>query len=438
MAKNKGKIVETPSERIKNLLAKMTFRANYWGYLFSRIRRLQNNNLDAIMGVVPVRDGTIALHFHGDIVNNTSDKVLMKVLEHEGMHVLNMHIPRLFRILGDEFDKEARYVKSRIWNIAADCAINPLIKIHDTVKIDGKESMPCFPKLYGLKDYKTAEYYYFELLNQARENCKSRGGGRNLTEGDEPNSGKGDSNLDDHSQWKEGKDVVDIQAQARKMEQYTKDLIIDSLKNHQRKRGRLPGYIKRLIEEALEPPVIPYYQIIRKLVKGSRLSKFKRAHTKINRKRTYTFLLDDVMKISPFPGRTRDFSFNVGILIDTSGSMKPDDIKEALSGCKSIFDNDRHCRVTIIEVDTVIGKEYELKKVRDIDFEVTGGGGTELYPGVERFRELNPDIVLAFTDGYCEDMTTFPRKMFPKKLIWVITKDGSSERVDKTGYIVRL
>ena len=91
-----------------------------------------------------------------------------------------------------------------------------------------------------------------------------------------------------------------------------------------------------------------------------------------------------------------------------------------------------------MEVDAGVEKEYTCKKVRDIQFNVKGRGGTTLRPGLERARELGCDVCLAFTDGYTENINAIPRKYLPKKLIWVITPDGTAKSVNETGYVVRI
>lgn len=422
-------------EKMKKFISKMTLKSNYWGYLFSRIHRIPSTDIPSIMGVAPLPNGTIGLMFDPVLVMNTEDDVLAKVVEHEGMHVLNKHIPRLIRLVADEGNKKMQQIKSDIFNIASDCAVNPIIKMPKEIQIGGRPFCGCFPEFYGLEDKQATEYYYDALLKNVRQVLKA--GGQPGKLGDEFDK------IGDHSGWGKGaQGVSDKTSLARKVDHYTQRLIADSAKSFQKRRGKLPAHIRRLIEEALAPPKAPYFQIIRKLVKGSRYSKFKRAFAKVNRKRTYVFAISGSDKklpvISPFPGRTRDFTFNVGIGIDTSGSMSMDDIKEGLSGCRNIFENDRHCKVTVIENDAEIGKEYELKRVSDIDFEVTGGGGTTLAPAVRRFKELNPDVVIFFTDGHCDNINAIPRRELPKKIIWVIQDGGETDKVNETGYIVRI
>jgi predicted metal-dependent peptidase len=241
---------------------------------------------------------------------------------------------------------------------------------------------------------------------------------------------------------KNTKGVADQNSLSRKMESFVTDVIRESAKSFTKDRGNLPGHIRELIEHALGPPKVPYYAIIKKLIKGSRLSKFKRSHTKVNRKRGYVFVIGNqqgaVPEISPFPGRTRDFTFNIALGIDTSGSMETRWVMEGLSGVKNILEKDRHCKTTVIQVDTKIEDEYEPKKVRDIKFEAKGRGGTTLFPALERAKQLGVDVCMMFTDGGCESINSIPRKLLPKKIIWVITPDGTDSQVNRTGAVVRI
>jgi len=468
-------------ERLKNLIAQMTIRPgnenisyNYFGYIFSRVRRVSDENLPSIMGVCPRKDGTLALAFNPTYFEGTTDEVLRKVVEHEGMHVLNKHIPRLLRILANEPNERMKFAKARIWNTAADCAANPAINMPRQVIIQDKPWDSCFPDLYDMEDNRSTEEYYFKFLEDTKKKAKKQQQKCDQCDGkgsksDCPFSGKNDKGenecnmptsgdgfpidggagqdydvIGDHSKWGDiAKEVADVSSLSRKIDGHIQEIIKDSVKNFKHRRGMLPGHIKSLIDAALEPPKIPYYQLIQKLIKGSRYSKFKRSLSRINRKRTYVFALDEgnAPAISPFPGKTRDFTFKIVILIDTSGSMSNDDVREGLSGCKNIIEKDRHCDVTVLENDTQLQKEYKLKRVSDIDFEIKGRGGTILQPGIERAREINPDVMLCFTDGGCDDINSFPRKSLPRKIIWVVQTDdngGNISRLDKTGYIVRV
>ena len=437
--------MEDTSDRIKSLIARFVLKYNYWGYLFSRIRRKASSSIPSIMGIAPESDGTLCLYYHPELVDKTDDENIIKVIEHEGMHVLNHHISRAIRILDVEQNEYLKEQKSKIFNLAADCSVNQQAKLPKTLKIADVDWGLCFPELYGLEPDKITEYYYYKLLEkQQNQNQQQQSGGKDGKKGKNANgNGNGENKADigDHSNWRKNLEgVSDLSSLSRKLEQHTRKLIKDSVKSFSKDRGRLPGHIAQLIESALEPPKAPYYQIIRKLVRGTRRTKYLSSPTKINRKRTYAFHLTDekIPKISPFPGKTRDFTFDIVVLLDTSGSMSTDDIKEGLSGIKNIIEKDRNCHTVVLEVDTNIEKEYVCKKIRDIQYNIKGRGGTTLGPGLKRARELGCDVCLVFTDGYIENVNEMNRKLLPKKIIWVINNGGSVSNLNKTGYIVRI
>ena len=429
---------ELASERIKNIITEMVFRDSYWGYLFSKINRAVDMTLDAPMGIQPEMDGSITIVYNPLYIDLSKDDFLAAVIEHEGIHILNHHIPRLLRIISDEVERRVKYEKATKWNYAADCAVNTIININKFYFLtNGYKYELVFPEKYHLPPRKTSEFYYENI----KDNQIPKSGEEQFVIVETSGDGKnGSGNIDDHKSWvKNISKVSDVSSLASRMEQYTNSAIEESY-NNVRTKGKIPSYIAERISEILKPPQIPYYQMIAKLVKGSRLSKVKRAYTRINKKRVYTFFIDqkNLPVISPFPGKTKDFSFNICILLDTSGSMSKDDIMEGLSGVKNIIENDKHCKTTVIECDSVIHQEYEVKRLKDIQYDIHGRGGTELFPGLSRAKELATDVTLVFTDGYCDNINSINRVLLPRKIIYVLTQDGNVGTVDMTGFVVRL
>jgi predicted metal-dependent peptidase len=419
-------MIESASERIKNSITDMIFRDNYWGYLFSKINRAECLDLEAPMGVAPEIDGSITLLYNPSFIDRCRDDFLNAIIEHEGTHILNHHIPRLLRIISDEGNTNVKKEKQVRWNYAADCATNTIINIKKLYYLtDGSEFKVVHPDDYNLPHRKSAEYYYEHIPDDALPQIKKiyvNGG-----------------NVGDHKSWlKNISKVADIGSLAERLQQYTNSALEESY-NNVRNKGNLPSFISQVISELLKPPQIPYYQLITKLVKGSRLSKQKRAFTRINKKRIYTFFIDqkNLPVISPFPGKTKDFSFNITVILDTSGSMNIDDIMEGLSGVKHIIEKDRYCLTTVIECDAQIQAEYQVKRLKDIQYQIRGRGGTVLFPALKRSRELNTDVTLVFTDGYTDNINSINRSLLPKKIIYVLTSDGRTEDVNETGYIVR-
>ena len=449
--------MDEASERLKKLIAKFVLRYNYWGYLFSRIKRKPDNNLPSIMGISPESDGTLSLFYNPSLMKNTDDENLSKVIEHEGLHILNHHVSRLMRIIVNEPNDDMKLYKSKIWNIAADCSVNTQGIFPLFLMINNEKWPLCFPEQYDLEPHQISEKYYLDLLKQKKqskkENKQQQKKGKKKKEKPGQNKqqkdkkGEVDSNsikpdIGNHDKWSEEcKNASDLSALEKKIQNYTNRVIKDSIKTFSKDRGKMPGYISDLIQSALTPPQLPYYQIIKKLVRGTRYSKFQRSPTRINRKRTYSFIFAEdksLPQISPFPGKVRDFTFDIVIVLDTSGSMRIDDIKEGLSGVKNIIEKDRHCKTTILEVDTQIAKEYECKNIKDIQFDIKGRGGTILGPGLIRAKELHCDVCLVFTDGYIENIEQYAKRKLPKKIIWIVNKTGITNNLNKTGFVVKI
>ena len=308
---------QNSGERIKYLIAKFVLKYNYWGYLFSRIRRKPAKNFGSIMGVTPELDGTISLLYEPDLVEKTDDKNILRIIEHEGMHILNKHITRLIRILANETIEKRKKIKANAWNIAADCSVNSQANLREPFIIAGEPWPAQLPEMYKMEEGKVTEEYYLNLLQNHKKNmqqmCKKckfgdgKGGPGEECPGDPNGNCMGKSGLDDHSGWVKGtKGVADLSALSRKIDQHIQNIVKESVKSFNKDRGAIPSHISELIQNALAPPKAPYYQIIRKLIRGSRFSKFRRSPTKINRKRTYVFTLKDdkcIPQISPFQER---------------------------------------------------------------------------------------------------------------------------------------
>lgn len=428
----------TPAEKIKDIIGQLVLKDSFWGYLFSRVGKIGDENFPHLAAIGTMNDGMIYLFYNPDKISKMTDKDIEVVLSHEGIHILNKHIPRLIKILADETLETEKQKKMKVWNYATDFNANEISKAPDTIKVGDEEIKLLKAKDYKLPDGQTSEFYYYKLLDEyekQKEKFEKEGssGHEKWILGDGKEAG--------HDKWTDGiKDISDLYSFARRVEQSTKEMVFKSLKSV-RSRGTLPGHLKDLIDECLKPPEIPYYSIIKKLVRGSRLAKYKMAYTKINRKRTYLFLVGNekgLPVISPFPGKVKDTTFNISLISDTSGSMSKDDIMESLKGVKHLIESDRYCRTTVIQCDTEVRKEYTVKKIRDIDFEISGRGGTTMFPALERAKELNSDVCLCFTDGGTDNINNIDRRLLPKKIIWVLTPDGTTNMIDKVGYIVRI
>ena len=427
---------------LKETIAKMIVRNSYWGYLFSSVRRIECNDIPT-MGVCPTKNGTFELLYNREFVNNLKQSDLELILEHEGLHLLNRHIPRLLKLLLNETDEMNKSKKSRIFNIAADCSVNQLIKDFPS-KItfkDKKEITAVSVKLYDLPLGKSTEYYYEKLTKQAKKEQEQAKKEQEQCEGEGQGEGEGEGEgqkglIGDHSKWLKEIGKNNSEGLIRKLEKELKKIVHSSSKLYKRRRGLFSGDLEELINELLGNTKIPYYQLIKKLVKSSRYSKYQISYNRLNRKRTY--LVNNKYNISPFPGSKQNLTFDITIVIDTSGSMSPKDISEGLKGIKQIIEQDRNVTINVIEIDTDIKKEYKIKKIRDIQFNIAGRGGTRLQPAFDKInKDYNTDVILVFTDGFCERLD---RNITGNiKTIFVIAEKGTTEYIKTAAsHIVRI
>jgi hypothetical protein len=431
-------------DRIREIISKMMYDDIYWGYVFSKVKRVNTSDFGSPFAVTFNKDGTLILLYDWNMISETSDANIRSFLEHEGTHLINRHLTRLMGILSMyKYEEDDPRIESicYLYGIACDCVVNIQAKIPRILKVNSGDYHLIFPDLYSLPIDRSAEWYYYKLLSEAK---KRSSGGKYQGEdhkGDKkqcPNEGC----IISHSKWSQGSTKGDLSGLIRKIDYNIAKISRESF-NNIKDRGRLPGYISELVRGMLEPPKAPYYKIIRQLVVGSKLTKFKMSFSRVNRKLMYVFSYADENEIPlllPFPGRTRDYSFTITILIDTSMSQSiNEDIKEALNGIKDIIENDPYTILNVLEVDTKVQKEYQVKNIKDIQFNIKGRGGTTLTPGLERAKKLNSDVTLCFTDGHCDNINNVDRKRIPRNIIWVIPeKDGKFDHLDKVGLIVKI
>ncbi len=127
-----------------------------FGFILTRMSRIQGEHLVPTMGVRPTLDKNVQIQYNPKFVRSLSERELGAVLEHEVLHLLNEHF---IRQQGRENER---------WNIACDMAINQYI-----------EDLPefCIPLLEGLEPHRESEYYYAsDQVEEYTERLQKQGG----------------------------------------------------------------------------------------------------------------------------------------------------------------------------------------------------------------------------------------------------------------------
>lgn len=201
-----------------------------------------------------------------------------------------------------------------------------------------------------------------------------------------------------------------------------------------KQHGTVPGNIGELIEAFLRPPVISWAELFAALVQKAHMTKRERGMRKPSKtlaavqrhlKRREGLLGAMSRRMALFPGTTVNPRFTVTFVVDTSGSMAREDLQMALSELQHIQRSASEMSIRVIYADTQVQTDYELRPGADIDWTLTGRGGTDfdepLRYVAEQFRRgKGTDLVVYATDGYAPAPTT----KVPVPVVWLLTPRG--------------
>jgi len=454
---------------IEDVISSLVLRSSFWAMTISKFNKRETSEKTFLMGVT-FNGNDVEFIYNFDNLKMLHLDILDKLFAHEVGHILNNHYVRALE--KNIFENNLNHR----WNIAADMAVNCNIPNFPKSFYCGWDFHTIFPEQEGFEDGLLTEDYFNKLKEDEEEsNDDSENDDSEEKDSDESSEDKPESNADseegeqsnnesddgkdsdesgekktettgsdqnDHTHWEESSKNSKDPNIGYIAENIFREVIESTSREYTQSFGSLPNDLKVRIDDFIAPPKLPYYEIIKKLVTGSRMGKQKISYSKLNRKRMYVFTEDDelVSHIPPFPGKKNDVTFKIGVVLDTSASVPitDDGIYEALNGLESILKNDSNSEIILLQVDTDIREEKKLKSIKDIHrIQIKGRGGTRMMPGLNRLKELKVDVCLVFTDGYIEDLSSFIYSL-PKKIIWILPEKGSSERmIENIGHIVK-
>lgn len=273
----------------------------------------------------------------------------------------------------------------------------------------------------------------------AEEKKSSDGGGDDQDEQDGQN-GQGDSDeetdivialLSNHRSWLDPKNEVspeDKLSLADDLHNKIKHIVRRAVEDHQKSRETIPAELAEVLNELLKDPVIPWTQILRDWVINTQRYRLRRSVTRPRRRHV------GIPEFFPYPGYAKDRAFTIAWLIDTSASMGSGELELGLSELHGLQRADKDIDITVIEADAAVEHEYQLGSNDKINYEVHGRGGTSFDPALKRAKELRPDIVFYFTDGYAPAPQMENRPACP--FAWVLTPNGKNPDPD-WGHVIQ-
>jgi predicted metal-dependent peptidase len=288
----------------------------------------------------------------------------LSLLAHEVLHVgLCHHV----RIRGRDL---------LIWNIAADMAINPLLK-------ESGFELPPGAICDSHCPTRSAEDIYDEIFKNGKAYSSNSWGDVCLL----PNG--------------KGRILVE------------EEIYIGSLLNRAKSiAGDLPMELNRAYHQIVDIPPLPWSYIlidfVHRIVGGDELSrKFKSRYIQSG----YYFQ------------EFQNEELQIIIIIDTSGSISESDLSTfilAIEDIRSIYPT----TITLLYCDTKVYEGGIILPEDKMPTTVIGGGGTDFrspFHWLSIHLEIDPNCVIYFTDGECNSYPNL--QLFP--ILWVIKQDNN-------------
>lgn len=311
------------------------------------------------------------------------DTQQINVLMHEIYHLVFQHM-----FLYDLYSNKERL------NIAADCEVNSYI--------DNIGEGFIHPSRWNLPAKQGTKYYYDNLPNQ-----DSLSGG---------NSSGGNS-IDDHSTWSSFKDCSEAEKELIKNQ--INSQLKEATEQTKKMQGTIPNELTEIIDELFKekPRIFNWKAYFRRMLGSIYDVNIKKTRRK------------ESIRFPESAGLKHKKKISILVAVDTSGSVDNQELCDFFSEINHIYKTG--ARITILECDAAIEKQYEYKG--KWTGEIHGRGGTDFQPVIDFYRDNIKEYssLIYFTDGECYLPSNVPRNV-----IWVITSNGEHQDYPgKTLYI---
>jgi len=310
--------------------------------------RLDKRESDSIRTCgVRLNDKTMKYEFcyNPDFMNSLSPKYAVGVLKHEFYHLILGHVT-------GRFNKE-RQENMKVWNIAADLAINSYIdqELPDIAVVPGEREFSELPK------YQSADWYYDYLT-------------ANKDDFEELFSEKGGlDTLDDHSQWGGDGEGGDENSKSTS-QQVAEERMREDLRKVAEKCskgsnwGSIPQRIKERIMDRVRSSAVDWRKTLRHFcvttLKSERTSSIKRLNKR------YPFV---------HPGKKTKRLAKIAVSVDQSGSVSDDSLAKFSAELNKLAEI---VEFTVVPFDTVVAVDevFMWSKGKKIDLKRVSYGGT--------------------------------------------------------------
>jgi predicted metal-dependent peptidase len=158
--------------------------------------------------------------------------------------------------------------------------------------------------------------------------------------------------------------------------------------------GNIPAGVKRILQD-LTAPKMSWRELLRMQLESTLKSDY--TWMRASRKGWH---MDAVM-----PGQKPDELIDIAVMIDASGSIDPNMLRDFISETQGIMEQFQSYKIHVGTFDTRVynAVQYDSENLDSMaDYQVEGGGGTDFDCIFEYLKEeqIEPKRLVVFTDGY--------------------------------------
>lgn len=364
--------MELTIDRLKKARAKMLIKHPFFATLMMSMPMIETHE------VPTAATDMKSLYVNPDFIASVDDDILMFVLGHEIMHTALEHGLR----------RGVRH--PMLWNIAADYAINLILKdskfkVWENALLDEK-----------YRDM-SADKIYDQLKKEIEEQQQQGGGG-------DPKDGAGEPGGEHHSPMLGDLKEPDVAGDAAAEDRLRKDIQqrVAQAAAIAHMTGNMSGSLERFVNEVLNPKV-EWFELLRHLMTEAAEDDEDWSH----RNRRFQMYLPS------------NYSEKMGEMVaigDSSGSCY-DDIPAYFAEFLAIAEDLQPERIRLVWADTCVKGEQVFERGDEITMHPRGFGGTDMRVPLRHVEDYDPKIVVLFTDG----CSPFPSEPPPYPLIMCVT-----------------
>lgn len=394
----------TIEESISKLKINLIRKRPFYGIILMKLNELRESDSTDIV----CTDGS-TIFYNREYMENLTESERNFYLLHQLYHCIFMHPTRMV-------NKD-----SKVANIAADYLVNYYIDM-EKEEFRRNQIMISPPKdaliVESIEDKEMLEKLSFEQLYEILyKQYKKEKTDNSVNSNESDGTGGGIGKNIDFENVKE--DILrpkNVQKTSSDMRRIIQESIITNKMQGNKNMGDVPGNLLRRIEELIGTR-LPWHKYLRRYL--SNIESDDSSFDTPDKNHIYRDLI--------LPGVYEDEEKLEDILfvIDTSGSISDDDLKNFMSQAYNIC-KDFNATGKVIFFDSIVQDVFDIDKDNFKKARPVGGEGTNVDSALSYIKEQRLKYICAvvLTDGY------FPRpNVLIRNVIWCLTEDSTIENV---------